>query len=422
MQRRLFLSHITKALGTTATLSAFPALADSPELDFLAQDALSTDEDFWAQVKQAYTVSSNIINLNNGGVSPQPKVVQETFEHYNRMSNEAPSYYMWRILDQGREALRSSLAELAGCSADEISINRNATEALDTVIFGLKLKKGDEVVLTKQDYPNMLNAWKWREKRDEIKLKYINLELPSEDENYLVKAFTEQFTPKTKVVHITHIINWNGQILPVKKIAAEARKRNILVMVDGAHTFAHLDFKIPDLDCDFFGTSLHKWLCAPFGNGLLYIRKPLIASIAPMFPGNEPESDDIRKFEALGTRSFPTEMATGKAIDFHLGIGSKRKMERLHYLKNYWAEKANEIPAVKVHTSLKPEWACALSIFSVQGKKPQEIEQFLFKEKGIHTVAIEWENISGVRVTPHVYTSLYDLDKLVDGIRKLAKT
>jgi selenocysteine lyase/cysteine desulfurase len=422
MQRRLFLNHLTKALGTSAALSAFPALADSTELDFLSEDAQATDEDFWAQVKQAYTVSSNIINLNNGGVSPQPKVVQENFEHYNRLSNEAPSYYMWRILDQGREALRSSLAELAGCSADEISINRNATEALDTVIFGLKLKKGDEVVLTKQDYPNMLNAWKWREKRDEIKLKFINLELPSEDEDYLVKAFTDQFTSRTKVVHITHIINWNGQILPVKKIAAEARKRNILVLVDGAHTFAHLDFKIPDLDCDFFGTSLHKWLCAPFGNGLLYIRKPLIASIAPMFPGNEPESDDIRKFEALGTRSFPTEMATGKALDFHLGIGSRRKMERLHYLKNYWAAKANEIPGVKVHTSLKPEWACALSIFSVQGKKPQEIEQFLFKEKGIHTVAIEWENISGVRVTPHVYTALNDLDKLVDGIRKLAKS
>lgn len=422
MQRRSFLHHFSKVAGTAALLNTLPAWADSSELDFMTADANADDEDFWAQIKHAYTVSPNIINLNNGGVSPQPRIVQETFEHYNRLSNEAPSYYMWRILDQGREALRSSLADLAGCDANELSINRNATEALDTVIFGIRLNKGDEVVLTKQDYPNMLNAWKWREKRDEIKLKFINLELPSEDEEYFVKAFIDQFTNKTKVVHITHMINWTGQILPVKKIADEARKRNILVLVDGAHTFAHLDFKIPELNCDFFGTSLHKWLCAPFGNGMLYIRKELIASIAPMFPGNEPESDDIRKFEALGTRSFPTELATGRAIDFHLSIGSKRKQERLHYLKNYWAEKAMTINGVKIQSSLKPEWACALSIFSMQGKKPQEVEQFLFKEKGIHTVAIEWENISGVRVTPHVYSSIRDLDKLVDGISLLSKS
>jgi selenocysteine lyase/cysteine desulfurase len=422
MQRRSFLHHFSKVAGTAALLNTLPAWADSSELDFMTADANADDEDFWAQIKHAYTVSPNIINLNNGGVSPQPRIVQETFEHYNRLSNEAPSYYMWRILDQGREALRSSLADFAGCDANELSINRNATEALDTVIFGIRLNKGDEVVLTKQDYPNMLNAWKWREKRDEIKLKFINLDLPSEDEEYFVKAFIDQFTNKTKVVHITHMINWTGQILPVKKIADEARKRNILVLVDGAHTFAHLDFKIPELNCDFFGTSLHKWLCAPFGNGMLYIRKELIASIAPMFPGNEPESDDIRKFEALGTRSFPTELATGRAIDFHLSIGSKRKQERLHYLKNYWAEKAMTINGVKIQSSLKPEWACALSIFSMQGKKPQEVEQFLFKEKGIHTVAIEWENISGVRVTPHVYSSIRDLDKLVDGISLLSKS
>jgi selenocysteine lyase/cysteine desulfurase len=422
MQRRSFLHHFSKIAGTAALLNTLPAWADSSELDFMTADANADDEDFWAQIKHAYTVSPNIINLNNGGVSPQPRIVQETFEHYNRLSNEAPSYYMWRILDQGREALRSSLADLAGCDANELSINRNATEALDTVIFGIRLNKGDEVVLTKQDYPNMLNAWKWREKRDDIKLKFINLDLPSEDEEYFVKAFIDQFTNKTKVVHITHMINWTGQILPVKRIADEARKRNILVLVDGAHTFAHLDFKIPELNCDFFGTSLHKWLCAPFGNGMLYIRKELIASIAPMFPGNEPESDDIRKFEALGTRSFPTELATGRAIDFHLSIGSKRKQERLHYLKNYWAEKAMTINGVKIQSSMKPEWACALSIFSMQGKKPQEVEQFLFKEKGIHTVAIEWENISGVRVTPHVYSSIRDLDKLVDGISLLSKS
>jgi len=421
MERRSFIQNLGKLSGGSLILGAYPGWSSENQFDFQSLDGAIDNEDFWSYIKQAYTVSSNIINLNNGGVSPQPKVVQETFEHYNRLSNEAPSYYMWRILDQGREALRSSLANLAGCDAEELAINRNATEALDTVIMGLQLKKGDEVVMTKQDYPNMLNAWKWRAKRDELQLKLINLELPIEQEDVLVKAFTDQFTSKTKVVHITHVINWTGQILPVRKIADEAHKRGILVICDGAHSFAHLDFKISDLHCDFYGTSLHKWLCAPFGTGLMYVKKDKIKDLAPLFPGNEPESDDIRKFEALGTRSFPTELATGKAIDFHLAIGAKRKQERLQYLKNYWAEKVIEIKGLKLNTSLKPEWACALANFSIAGKKPAEIEQFLFKEQGIHTVAIEWENILGVRVTPHVYTSISDLDKLVDGIFKLSR-
>jgi selenocysteine lyase/cysteine desulfurase len=422
MQRRSFIQNLGKLTSGAAILSSHPLLSGASTWELTDDFSAYDNEDFWAQIKQSYTVSSNIINLNNGGVSPQPKVVQDTFEHYNRLSNEAPTYYMWRILDQGREALRSSLAELAGCSAEEIAINRNSTEALDTIIMGIKLNKGDEVVVSKQDYPNMLNAWKWREKRDEIKLKHVNMELPIEDADTIVKLYTDQFTSKTKVVHITHMINWTGQILPVKRIAEEAQKRNILVVCDGAHTFAHLDFNIPDLACDFFGTSLHKWLCAPFGTGMMYIKKDKIKDIAPMFPGDKPESDDIRKFETLGTRSFPSELATGRSIDFHMGIGPKRKQERLQYLKNYWAEKALDIKGVQLHTSFKPEWACAISMFSIAGKKPKEVEEFLLKEKGIHTVSIEWENISGIRVTPHVYTNTKDLDKLVDGILKLSKT
>ena len=205
------------------------------------------DEDFWAWVKSEYTVSPNLLNLNNGGVCPQPKVVQDAHIRFYQYANEAPSYYMWRILDQGREALRSKLADLAGCSAEEIAINRNATEGLNTVIFGLNLKAGDEVVLTKQDYPNMLNAWRQREKRDGVKLVYLNLDLPSENDDAIVRQFVDAFTPRTKVVHVTHLINWVGQVLPVRKIADEAHKRGIDVIADGAHSFALFDFDIPDL-------------------------------------------------------------------------------------------------------------------------------------------------------------------------------
>jgi len=395
---------------------------ENDQLHWLEKEATYDDEDYWFRIQQAYTVSPNIINLNNGGVSPQPKVVQETFEYYNRLSNEAPSYYMWRILDQGREALRQSLADLAGCDASEIAINRNATEALGTIIMGIPLNEGDEVVLSKQDYPNMLNAWKWREKRDKIKLVFVDHELPCEDNKELASRYAKLFTKKTKVVHITHVINWTGQILPCKLIADEAKKQDIHVVIDGAHSFAHFQFNIPDLGGDYFGTSLHKWLCAPFGTGMLWVKKDRIAGLPPLFPGDKPESDDIKKYETLGTRSFPTELATGRSIDFHQGIGSKRKADRLHYLKNYWAEKVQSIKGVKIQTSLQKEFAGAVALFSIEGKKPQEIEATLFKDYGIHTVAIDWENIHGVRVTPNLYTNLNDLDKLIKGINSLAKT
>jgi selenocysteine lyase/cysteine desulfurase len=338
--RRRFLQR-AGAFSATAFLTSLAQPAWSRNLESALRNAegispadLASEEDFWYYIQQSFTVSPSLINLNNGGVSPAPKTVQDAMKRYYDYCNEAPSYYMWRILDQGREPLRRNLAKIAGCSAEEIAINRNSSEGLETVIFGLQLKAGDEIVAAKQDYPNVINAYKQRELRDGVKVVWINLELPSEDENYLVQQYVNAFTAKTKVVNITHIINWNGQILPVKKIAAEAHKRGIEVVVDGAHSFAHFDFKIPDLDADYFAASLHKWLYAPIGSGLLYIRKEKIKTIYPMFATSEnPLKDDIRKFENLGTRPMFIEQAIGKAIEFHEMIGSERKEKRLHYLK-----------------------------------------------------------------------------------------
>ena len=385
-----------------------------------SKDELVTDERFWYEIKQAYSVSPSVMNLNNGGVCPQPRVVQEAVERYNRLSNEAPSYYMWQILDQGREPLRARLASLAGCSPDELAINRNSSEALETVIFGLRLQAGDEVVLTRQDYPNMINAWKQREKRDGIVLKWISFDFPMEDAEAITKKFTEAFSPRTKLVQITHVINWMGQVLPARDIAREAHKRGIEVLVDAAHSFAHLDYKIPDLECDYWGTSLHKWLCAPFGSGLLYVRKEKIANLYPLFGAGDPESPDIRKFESLGTRSFAIEQAIGQAIDFHLMIGTELKTKRLHYLKNYWAKKAQQYPGISVKTSLDPRFGGAIALLVVEGKKPSEVQEFLFREYKIHTVSIEWENIKGVRITPNVYTTTDDLDVLVSALARLS--
>lgn len=426
--RRRFLQR-AGVFSATAFLTSMTKPAWSRNLDqALSQSAgispeeLATDEDFWYYIQQSFTVSPSLINLNNGGVSPAPKTVQDAMKRYYDLSNEAPSYYMWRVLDQGREPLRKNLAKLAGCSTEEIAINRNSSEGLETVIFGLQLKAGDEVVAAKQDYPNMINAYKQREIRDGIKIVWINLELPSEDENYLVNQFVNAFTSKTKVVHITHIINWNGQILPVKKIAQEAHKRGIEVVVDGAHSFAHFDFKVPDLDADYYAGSLHKWLYAPIGSGVLYVKKEKIKNIYPMFAVDNPLKDDIRKFEALGTRPFFIEQAIGKAIEFHEMIGAERKEKRLHYLKNYWMEKVKGLPGIKLNTSLHPKWGCAIGNVGVEGRKPGELDSFLLDKYKVHTVAIEWENIKGVRVTPNVYTTTKQLDVLVEGITAFVNT
>lgn len=382
---------------------------------------VAQNEDYWASIQQAYTTSPTILNFNNGGVSPAPKVVQDALERYLRYANEAPSYFMWRIMDQGREPLRAQLAQLAGAKTDEIAINRNATEALDTVIMGLPLNRGDEIVLTRYDYPNMLHAWRQREMRDGLKLSYVELSLPAENEDQLVQKFVEKFGPNTRVVHITHMINWTGQLLPVRRIADEARRRNIEVLVDGAHTFAHLDFKIPDLGCDYFGTSLHKWLSAPIGTGMLWIRQDKIGKVWPLVPNDKPQSGDIRKFENLGTRSFAIEQATGQAIRFQQAIGAARKEARLRYLKNYWVEQVKDLPRFRLNTPLKPSLSCALAHFGVEGMKAGEIESQLFAKYKIHTSPINWEAVDGVRVTPHVYTTLPDLDRLVEAVHDLVK-
>lgn len=422
-------SFFHKAIGAAGALSLSPLVSKAISEDIsdalLGLNKLSPldaagDEELWARMAQAYTVSPNILNLNNGGVSPQPKVVQDAVDRYYHLSNEAPTYYMWQILDRGREPLRRKLADLAGVSHEELAINRNTTEALGTFTWGIDMKRGDEIVMTKQDYPNMIHAWKQRELREGVKINWINLNLPVDNDDAVIKAYVDATTSRTKIWHITHLITWTGQILPATKLCAEARKRGIISLVDAAHSFAHIDYKISDLNCDYFGTSLHKWLCAPFGTGLMYIRKPLIEKTWPIFPNDKPQSPDIRKFEALGTRSFAPEQAIGQAIDFHHAIGGKRKQERLHYLKKYWCDAILKNSRVKLHISLKPEYSCALGTFSIDGMDVGDISTKLMADYGIHTVSIKWENINTVRVTPHVYTTTKDLDRFIDAVLKIA--
>jgi selenocysteine lyase/cysteine desulfurase len=387
----------------------------------VAEEDIATDESFWREIREAYTVNPGLLNLNSGGVSPSAEIVQNALDRYNRMSNEGPSYYMWRVLDQGREPLREKLAALAGCSKEEIAINRNATEAINTIIFGLNLQKGDEVVLSKMDYPNMIHAWKQREKRDGIKLVWVDIPIPCNNADELVALFSNAFSNKTKIVHLTHVINWNGQVLPVRRIADIAKARNIEVLVDAAHSFGQLEYKISELNCDYLGTSLHKWMCGPLGSGMLFIRKEKISGIWPLLSADKPESDDIRKFENLGTRSFPTEQAIHVALDFHNRIGTNRKRARLLFLRNYWINRVQDFNGVNILSPSNPELSCALGGVIVEGKTPQQLESFLLDKHKIHTVAIEWESLKCVRITPNVFTLKSDLDRLVNGIKAFSE-
>ena len=249
----------------------------------ITRPLIPDNDDFWGWVRSNYTVSSTLLNLNNGGVSPQPKFVQEAFFRYTELSNEAPSFYMWRTLEDGKQVVRQKLADMLDANENEVAINRNATEALDTIIHGFPLKKGDEVVLSKYDYPRMMHAWKFREKRDGIVLKWVDFDFPENNPDQIIEKYISLFTSKTKLVHLTHMINWVGQVIPVKEITKVAHDQGIKVLVDAAHSFAQIEFSVKDWDCDFLGTSLHKWLCAPFGTGMLYIKKDLISMIDPFF-------------------------------------------------------------------------------------------------------------------------------------------
>jgi selenocysteine lyase/cysteine desulfurase len=424
--RRAFLRSTAALASAFSARSLFAemhgsnfATASSAIADLSPEEA-SQNEDYWAVIQNAYSVNPDIINLNNGGVSPAPIVVQQAVARYNDLTNEGPSYYMWGILDQGREPLRAKLALLAGAKPGEIAVDRNSTEALNTIIFGMPLKAGDEVIGCKQDYPHMIEAWKQRAERDDIVYKQISFDFPIDDDDAIVRAYEQAITPQTRVLHVTHMINWVGQLMPVRKISDMAHAHNIEVIADGAHSFGLIDFKVPDLHCDYFGTSLHKFLSAPIGTGMMWISEGKIEKIWPLVCAQNPHSPDIRKFEDLGTRSFPIEQGIGEAINFHMGIGPARKQQRIGYLKNYWSTRVQSIPKVKLHTSLDLNHSCAIGGVSIGGMTPGQVASALFDRYKIHTVGIDWENIHCVRVTPHVYTRIADLDTLVGAIGDIA--
>jgi len=382
---------------------------------------VARDEDFWLQVQQAFTLDRTLINLNNGGVSPSPRVVQEAMRRYLDYSNTAPAYTMWQILEPEIEAVRRRLAASFGCDPEEMAITRNASEALETVQLGIPLERGDEVLTTTQDYPRMLTTWHQRERREGIVVREITFPVPPPSQDDLAERIARAITPKTKVIHVCHITNLTGQIFPIKQIVQHARARGIEVIVDGAHAYAHFPFTRDDLDCDYYGTSLHKWLLAPHGTGFLYVRKAKIASVWPLMAAPPEMNGNIRKFEEIGTHPAANHNAIAEALTFHEGIGAERKAARLRYLFQRWAKRLEHLPRVRILTPYDPAQSCGLASIAIDGMDPNKLVAYLWDTHRIIVTPIVHKEFSCVRVTPNVYTTVAEIDRFGDVMEEVLR-
>jgi selenocysteine lyase/cysteine desulfurase len=395
-------------------------------LDDLAREEgtpqeIASDEGFWGQVQRAFTVDRTLVNLNNGGVSPSPAFVQDAVKKHQDLSNKAPTYYMWQIQEPMREGVRKRMAREWGVDPEEVAFVRNASEGLQILQFGMDLQRGDEVLTTTQDYPRMITTFRQRERREGIVLKQVEVPVPSEDPTEVARIFEEAITDRTRMILICHTINLTGQIFPVREISELGRRHGIPVIVDGAHGLAHFDFKLGDLGCDYYATSLHKWLFAPHGTGLLYVKKDKIPSLWPLMAAPERMDDNIRKYEEIGTHPAAPYLAIGEALTFHQSLGSQRKEARLRYLRDYWANALLDHDRFRLHTSQRPEFSCGIGNIQLEGIETGALNQWLWQEHKIISVAIKHSQFEGLRVTASVYTLLEELDRFVDAMVHAAR-
>ena len=387
---------------------------DSPE-------DLASNEDFWFQVQRAYDVDRSLINFNNGGVCPAPRSVLAAMQRHIAFTNHQPSRHLWSVLDPQVETVRRRLALAFGCDAEEMAITRNASEALEIALYGMDLKPGDEVLSTEHDYPRMLNTLRQRELREGIVLKTFPFPTPPKHRVDLAALFEQNVTPRTRVILMSHITNLTGQIFPVREVVQMARKRGIEVVVDGAHAFAHFTFTRDELDCDYYGTSLHKWTSAPIGTGFLYVRKSKIKDLWPLMAAPDPKLDDIRKFEEIGTHPSAPRLAIAEALTFYEGIGPKRKEARLRFLRERWTRRLEGRKGVTIYTSFDPDQSCGIGTVGIDGIAGGELTGHLWKKHRIVTTPIVKEPVNGIRVTPNTYSTLREVDMFIGAMEQVVE-
>lgn len=426
VSREKLLRSAGKSLGLMALLS--PTVSRLLDRVRRANDILdgadpieaAKAEPYWLQIADAFSVGKKTLNLNSGWTSPSPKLVTEAYRRYRRQE-DATAYTMWQMLQPQAETIRAGLAELFGCSPDEIAITRNASESLQILLFGIDLRRGDEVISTTQDYPRMLTALRQRELREGPVLRLVKIPLNPQHSSEVVNAIESAISPKTRLILISHQINITGQILPVREICEMAHSKGIEAIVDGAHSLAQLDFKRDDLQCDFFGSSLHKWMYAPKGAGLLYVKKEKIPNVWALMASEDKNRSDIRKFEEIGTHSSATRLSIGEALLFHEAIGARRKEARLRYLTTYWMDRLRPVERITFNTPSDPARYCAIGNFSIAGTDPVKITDYLMNKHRIIATPVVHDEFSGVRITPNIFTAIEHLDRFVDAVTSYLK-
>jgi isopenicillin-N epimerase len=419
--RRSFVSSLAATAATFALPSFNPRairrLSDAHAIaGNRAPTNLADDENYWGEIQRAFDLDRTMINLNNGGCSPAPTHVLEQMIRDLKFSNELPVEHMWGVLEPRIESVRRELARDFGCDPEEMAIVRNASEANETMIFGLDLQKGDEVILTTQNYPRMQNAWRQRERRDGIVIKWVKLETPPRSADYYVQQIAAAITPRTKVIETMHISFMTGYIAPVKQIVELARPKGIQVFVDGAHAYAHFPFTRDELGADYYGTSLHKWLMAPIGTGFLYVRRDRIKSLWPLMAGAIEQEDNIRKYEEIGTHPAANHNAIAVALAFHHAIGADRKIARLRYLRDRWAKRvvAESGGRARMLTPIGPNESGAIGVVSIDGVDIGKLQGWLLQKHHIVATPLVHPEFSGLRVTPNVYTTPEEVDRFAE--------
>jgi selenocysteine lyase/cysteine desulfurase len=418
MDKRTFIKNA--GLAGLGSMLSFESLAELVKSVSAVQPAeLAGDEDFWAFVRKGYKLKPDYINLENGYYNFLPEQVLEKFIGHVREINLQGSYYMRTVQFDNKRLMAAKLAAVAGCSSEELIITRNTTESLDMIIGGFDWKPGDEAIMAQQDYPAMLEMFKQVSKRFGVVNKVVSVPNHPESDEEIVNLYASAITDKTKLLMVCHMINITGHILPVRKICDMAHSKGVEVMVDGAHSFAHIKFSIPELGCDYFGSSLHKWLSVPLGSGILYVNREKIGSVWPLIAEGDRKPDDISRLNHIGTHPVHTDLTIADAIDFYNVIGAERKETRLRFLQNYWTSKVRSLPNVILNTPADPARSCGIGNVGIKGMKPSELGDTLFKKYKIYTAPIDGAGVHGCRITPNVYTTTGDLDVLVKALTEL---
>jgi selenocysteine lyase/cysteine desulfurase len=421
MKKRTFIKTAAlSGIGSSIGIDALAALFESKQN--VSAEKLASDDAFWKKIRSQYLLKSDYINFENGYYNIIPQPTLEKYIQHIRDVNLHGAYYMRTVQVENKNRMAAKLAELAGCRSDELIITRNATEALDIVIAGQDWKVGDEAVMAIQDYGSMLDMFQQVSNRYGVVLKKVSVPNHPKSDEEIVSLYENAITSKTKLMMVSHMINITGHILPVKKICAMAHRKGVKVLVDGAHAFAHIQCKINELDCDYYGTSLHKWLSVPLGAGFLHVKKENVPTVWPLIGDGNTDLTNILRLNHTGTHPPATDLAIEDAIDFYNTMGAEKKEARMRYLQQYWTSRVKDLPNIVINTPTENNRSCGIANVGIKGITPSALEKRLLKEHKIYTVAIDYANVQGCRITPNVFTSLKDLDVFVSALKKMATT